>query len=162
EQLIPGTVYVACSKAIGLCLGLAAGLWLARRRHCSAEVERTKLLVVGAAAVWGVALLAAFPLGISAGLWLNAHVSSPTLLIVARGTMAALAVLPAGAASGLCLASEVSIVAPRMRIGITSWLVVAVCGSCAVSAAALRQVSPDQIVIGLAWLTAAATAPAAI
>jgi hypothetical protein len=162
EQLMPGTVYVACSEAIGLCLGMAAGLWLATRGAAAAEFERAKLLVVGAVAAGGVALLAAFPLGISAGLWLNAHISSPTLLIMARGAMAALAVLPAGAAAGMCLAPEAVAAAPRLRLGITGWLVVAVCGSCAVSAMAQYGISTAQIVIGLAWLTAAAAAPAAI
>jgi hypothetical protein len=162
EQLMPGTVYVACSEAIGLCLGLAAGLWLAGRRAGAAEFERTRLLLTGAAAAWGVALLAAFPLGIAAGLWVNAYIASPTLLILARGTTAALAVLPVGAIAGLWLASEASIAGARTRLGLVGWLVVAACGSCATSAAALGQFSPEQVIIGLAWLTVAAAAPAAI
>jgi hypothetical protein len=120
------------------------------------------MLAVSAAAVWGAGLLAAFPLGISAGLWLNAYLSSPILLLLARGTMAALAVLPAGAAAALCLASEGSNAVPRARLGITAWLIVAICGSCAIPVGAMCQVSPEVIVIGLAWLTVAASAPAAI
>src|SRR5262249_19140114 len=76
EQLMPGTVYVAGSEAIGVCLGLAVGLWLARRRAGVAQFEKTRLLLIGVVAAWGVALLAVFPLGITAGLWLNAYIAS--------------------------------------------------------------------------------------
>ncbi|MGE5193859.1 MAG: spermidine synthase [Deltaproteobacteria bacterium] len=163
EQLMPGTAYMACSEAIGLCLGLAGGLWLAsRRRGDAAAFERTKLLAVGVGAVWGVGVLAAFPPGVRAGLWLNATVQSPTLHLLARGAMAGLALAPAGTAAALCLAAHTSRGAPFSRAATALWLAAAVCGSCALSAWAFGRYSPELVVIGLAWCTLAAAAPPAI
>jgi hypothetical protein len=163
EQLMPGTAYLAGSEAIGVCAGMAVGFWLAfRRRGDAAAAARTKLLAVCFAAAWGVGLLAAFPLGIMVALWLNANVSSPTLMLVARGALAGVTFLPFGIAGALCLASESSYGRRTGRVVTAVWLAAAACGFCAISAWAFGRYSLELVVIGLAWSIVAAAAPSAI
>jgi len=160
EQLMSATIYLACFEATGLCVGIAAGLWLASRwRPGTSTFERTKVWILCGAAMWGVGAMAAFPLCITAELWLNSYVAWPGLLLAARGAWAAIAVVPVGGALALCLASP-HVSRTRWKIG--SGLVAALVGYGVISTWGFGRFAPESIVVGLAWWTVAAAAPAAV
>jgi hypothetical protein len=162
-QLMPDTVYLTCAEAIGLLLGSATGFWIAlRRRGDAAAGERTRMMAACFAAAWGVALLAAFPLGVNLVLWLNANVASPTLMLLARGALAGATFLPTGIGAALCIAVANSDTPGPGRLLTGGWLAAAVGGYCGVAAWAFSRFSPEVIVVGLAWSTIAAAAPPAI
>src|SRR5262249_21128822 len=110
--------------------------------------------------VWGVGALGAFPLGIGAALKLNAYVWSPALMLVARGAIAGVAVLPIGIVTVLCATGKPGASRPRLEVG--SWLASALLGFTAASAWAFNQFAPELIVVGLAWLTLAVAGLAAL
>jgi hypothetical protein len=173
-QLSPGSIYLGCSEIIGLCGGLAIGTFLAGRSTGPGHAR--KLAAVVGLALWGVGLLAAYPLLVDLSLWLNAWVSSTNLLLLGRGLCAGLAVLPVGvaAAAGFLrprtaagfVKNQVSHGGPNSGefgygANIALELLAAVAGYCAVAGAVLQQFSPDVVVIVLAWLTVATACPAA-
>jgi hypothetical protein len=163
EQLLPGTVYLVCSEVIGLCLGIAAGSWLIScLRGTTRSLERINFCSVCGLAVWGVVVLGAFPLAIRGALALNAYVSSPTLLLLARGAAAALAVLPVGVVSALSLAPAGGAHPSRRRLEIGTWLVAALLGFAFISTGAGSRFSLELIVVALAWWTLAAAGLTAV
>ncbi|MBI3866574.1 MAG: hypothetical protein HY290_32230 [Planctomycetia bacterium] len=158
-QLSPVSVYTGCAEVIGLCAGLALGIALACRNR---GLSQTPSVIAGAGmAVWGVGILAAYPLLIDASLWLNAHVSSTNLLIATRGLATALALVPAGAAAAICAARKVTTGSPTIGAGPARCLLLAAAGYCLVTGAAFPHFTPDAVVIALAWLTIAAVLPGA-
>lgn len=162
EQLMPATVYLTCSIAVGLCLGMAAGLWLAARLAGRTRAfEHACLVAVCAVAATGVILLPAFPLCTLYCLWLNAYASSPTLLILGRGALAGLAVLPLGATAALCQARACAAEGQTSRSAIPRGLVAMVLGYGVVSGWAFSAFSPELIIVGLAWCLFATAAVAA-
>jgi hypothetical protein len=160
-QLSAGSIYIGCAEVIGLCGGLALGTFLAGRSKGLGHVGR--LLSVVGMSLWGVGLLAAYPLLIDLSLWLNASVSSTNLLIFARELCAGLAVLPVGmAAVGIARATGAKNAGSHGgHADIAGGLLVAALGYCAIAGAAFQHVSPDIVVIALAWLTAVSAIPTA-
>lgn len=104
DQLFPTTIYSDCAAIAGPILGIVCGLsWQARCNTTDAESgPRRRLLLCLAAATSCVLLVAAFPLLILAALWLTAHVSSPGLLLAARGMIIAISLFPIGLAAAAC------------------------------------------------------------
>src|SRR5262249_22583961 len=152
---------LVCSEVIGMCLGIAAGLWLQSR--CGAATGAAEKMIFWSAcgmAVWGVGALGAFPLGIGAALKLNAYVWSPALMLVARGAIAGVTVLPIGIVTVLCATGQPGASRARLEVGI--WLASALLGFTAASAWAFNQFAPELIVVGLAWLTLAVAGLAAL
>lgn len=163
EQFMPGTVYLPCSEVIGLCLGIAAGLWLASRcRGIAGAFESATVWTVCGLAAWGIGVLAAYPLSITATLFQNSYISSPTLLLLARGVSAGLYVLPIGILLALCLAPAAGASPAIYRSEIGACLVAGLKGFAAVSAWAFSHFTLDQIAVGLAWWTVAGAAPYAL
>src|SRR5579872_179072 len=156
-QLMPGSVYLSLSIAVGLCAGLAAGLFLIGRRKSRGESTVTwRLLAVSGFALFCVGVLTAFPLLTEAALWLNASVSSSTLLILARGAVAGFAVFPLGAAAAIYLAPPTIRASAKGHLGTGAWQIAAMIGYCVVSAWAVRHFPLEQVIIGSAWLIVAA------
>jgi hypothetical protein len=157
EQLLPGTVYLVCSEAVGLCLGIAAGLKLDARR-CDTPVarDRLKFWCTCGLAVWGVGLLGGFSPAITLALVMNSYISSPTLMLLARGALAALVVFPIGTVSALALAPVAARHPLQTRLAFGSRLVGTLLGFTAVTTVAVSRYSLDQVIIGLAWETLAA------
>ena len=158
EQLMPGTIYMLCSETIGLCAGIAVGWWLViRGRGTHSQLERTRLLAVAGAAAWSVGVVATFPLLITGALWLNAYVSSPTLMLLARGALAGLAVLPLAIASILCVAPSIGKQPSLDRLRKGGVMFAGFLGYSAISAWGFQQLSPAWIIIDLAWGVVATT-----
>src|SRR6185295_15680115 len=70
-QLSPGSIYIGCAEVMGLCGGLSIGAFLTGRSKDLGDAG--KLLITVGLALWGVGLLAAYPLLIDLSLWLNAR-----------------------------------------------------------------------------------------
>src|SRR6185295_17597550 len=141
-----------CSEVIGLCLGIAGGSWLiSSLRGTTRSLEGIKFWSACGLAVWGVGVLGVFPLAIRGALGLNAYVSSPTLLLLARGAATALAVLPVGVISALSLAPVVGTQPSRRRLEVGTGLFAALLGFTVVSTGASSRYSLDLIVVGLSW-----------
>ncbi len=158
-QLSAGSIYIGCAEVIGLCGGLGIGTFLAGRSKSLGHAGRLSSVV--GLSLWGVGLLAAYPLLIDLSLWLNASVSSTNLLVLARGLCAGLTVLPVGIAAAVGCARPTGAKNADSHAGIVGGLLVAVIGYCAIAGAAFQHVSPDVVVIALAWLTAASAVPTA-
>lgn len=159
-QLSPGSIYIGCAEVIGLCGGLSIGAFLCGRSKGLGDAG--KLLIAVGLALWGVGLLAAYPLLIDLSLWLNARVSSTNLLLLARGLCAALAVLPVGIAAATGISRTGGAAGYGVLPGIAGGLLAAVAGYCAIASAAFQHASADVVVICLAWLTFAAACPTAV
>ena len=155
-QLVASSVYLCCGEAIGLCAGFGAGFFLAGRQRAAGS--RLRVAALCGLALWGVGALAAFPLLTDAALWLNAFVSTPSVLLVARGTAGALALLPVGVAAAIWLAPETGAVSPRQSLRTGRWLIAAILGYGVLATEAFRYFSFASIVVGWAWLTVAAGA----
>ncbi len=113
-------------------------------------------------AVWGVSLVAAFPLLVQTALWLNAFVATPWLLLISRGLIAAAAVLPVGIATAFCVGVGLGENARPAALRLGGWLAAALLGYGFLSAWGLSQFSTEVILIGLAWWTIALAAAAAL
>ena len=161
-QLFASSIYLACGEISGLCMGLAAGLLLTAGFSLARwRVEggpAMKLAALCGLACFGVGMLAAYPLLIDASLWLNAYVSTPWVLLVARGAAGALAWLPVGFAAAVWLAPENGAASCRLPLGVGSWLVTSILGYGVTTTWAFWHYSSETIVIGWAWLTLAAGA----
>ena len=163
EQLMPGSVDLACFEAIGVSLGIAAGLWVAARRQGAlVSTNRGRGWALCCVAVWGVSLVAAFPLLVQTALWLNAFVATPWLLLISRGLIAAAAVLPVGIATAFCVGVGLGENARPAALRLGGWLAAALLGYGFLSAWGLSQFSTEVILIGLAWWTIALAAAAAL
>ncbi len=162
EQLMPGTVDLACFEAIGLSLGIALGLCIAARRD-GGLVATGRGWALCFVAVWGVSLVAAFPLLVRTALWLNAYVAAPWLLLMSRGLIAAAAILPVGFAAAFCVGPALGEKARSASLRRGGWLAATLFGCGSVSAWGFSRFSADVILIGLAWwtITLAAAAVAA-
>jgi hypothetical protein len=155
-QLVASSVYLYCGEAIGLCVGLGTGFFLTSRQRATGS--RLKFAALCGLALWGVGLLAAYPLLTDAALWLNAFVSTPSVLLVVRGTAGALALLPVGVAAAIWLAPEIGAVSPRRSLRAGGWLIAAMLGYGILTTEAFHHLSFASIVVGWAWLTVAAGA----
>jgi len=157
-QLVPATVYLDCAGATGLCAGLALGAFCAGWQRSGAR-QIGRMLALCGTAIWGVALLAAFPLLIDLALWFNACISDTTLLVLARGCLAAVVVMPVGLAAATWFYSAGNSTGAWRSRGLQIALAATWCGYAAVSTLALGRFPLETIVVALAWLTVAAAAP---
>jgi hypothetical protein len=158
-QLVASSIYLSCGEVIGLCVGFATGLSLAGRRREAGP--GMKIAALCGLALWGVGVLAAYPLLIDAALWLNAYVATPSALLVARGTAGALALLPVGIAAAVWLAPQSGTASHWRSLRTGGWLVAAMLGYSALATWTFRHFSSATIVIGWAWLTLVAGASCA-
>lgn len=155
EQLIPGTLYLACFEAIGVVLGLALGLWLLPRWSPRFNIEKLRLAVCVAVAVCGVTLVIAFPALVQISLWLSAYVASTPVLIWSRGLLAIGALVPAGILMAICsgAAGGESV----RRSAAPRWIVASVAGYCLAIGLGERELTTENLLLASAWwLTIAA------
>ncbi|MBS0261484.1 MAG: hypothetical protein JSS02_05960 [Planctomycetes bacterium] len=159
-QLSPASVYLNCAEAIGICVGLACALAWNNRRKTDVTTRIGSVLTL---AVWMVACIVAFPWLVDLGLWLNAEVSSTNWLLMARGAIAALVMLPVGVAAvfaGACCRGTGT--ADRENSSGTSLgVLAAVAGICVATVGTLPHWSPAAVLIGLSWMTLAVAVPLA-
>ena len=159
EQLLPGTIYLACAEVIGVLAGLGIGFVLIHSRlGCRVPVDRRRLMACIGLAAFGVMLPVMFPFIVQAELWLNATVSSTSLLLVARGFLAGMVTMPIGLTAAACLAGE------GMRIAgsahepghgrIRSWLICGTVGYAILAPAGEWGLGPAEALVGLVWWTA--------
>ncbi|MGQ0636163.1 MAG: hypothetical protein ACT4QC_16240 [Planctomycetaceae bacterium] len=150
EQLMADTVFIACVEAVSVLAGVALGLALAPRlTRAAGSVHRLRLWACLGVGLFAAAVLAAFPWLIHLALWQNATIASPTLLVLARGSLALLLLLPPGAALGLCLARCGT--GAETAADLRSLLVCLIPGVFVILPLAERGVTADLAVIGAAW-----------